>query len=54
MDTRNLIDSLLASGKTLADKGRDVAEDKLNIPEQGPERDAMLSGLGKGPWPLVL
>ncbi len=48
MDTRNLIDSLLASGRDLADRGKDVAEEKLNIPEAGPERDAMLSGMGKG------
>ncbi len=48
MDSKNLIDSLLASGKSFAEKGRDVAEEKLNIPDAGPERDAMLSGLSKG------
>lgn len=48
MNTRNLIDSLLSSSKELTDKGRDIAEQKLNIPEQGAERDAMLSGMGKG------
>lgn len=48
MDTRTLIDNLLASGRDFAERGRDVAEEKLNIPESGPERDAMLSGMGKG------
>ena len=48
MDARNLIDSLLSSGRDFAERGRDVAEEKLNIPEAGPERDAMLSGMGKG------
>ena len=48
MDTRTLIDSLLDSAKSFKDKGIEVAEDKLNIPEAGPEREAMLSGLGKG------
>lgn len=48
MDTRSLIDSLLTSGKELTSKGRDIAEQKLNIPQQGAERDVMLSGMGKG------
>jgi len=48
MDAKSLIDQLMASGRELADKGQGIAEDKLNIPEEGAERDAMLSGLGKG------
>ena len=48
MDTRSLIDNLLGSAKDLGGKGQEVVEDKLNIPESGPEREAMLSGLGKG------
>ena len=48
MDTRTLIDNLLDSAKSLKDKGVEVAEDKLNIPQAGAERDAMLSGMGKG------
>ncbi len=48
MDAKSLIDQLMASGRELADKGQGIAEDKLNIPAEGAERDAMLSGLGKG------
>ena len=48
MDTKGLLDNLFASGKTFAERGKQVAEEKLNIPDQGPERDAMMSGLGKG------
>ncbi|MGB5707742.1 MAG: tellurite resistance TerB family protein [Arenicellales bacterium] len=48
MDTRTFLDDLLASGKTLGEKGKNYAEEKLNIPESGPEREAMLSGLSKG------
>ncbi|MGF1644364.1 MAG: tellurite resistance TerB family protein [Thiotrichales bacterium] len=48
MDTRALLDQLLQSGQSLLKQGQGMAEDKLKIPEAGPERDAMLSGLGKG------
>jgi uncharacterized membrane protein YebE (DUF533 family) len=92
LDAKSLLESLLATGKDLAEKGavitedlvkrgaaaaeelvqkggavakdlsekgteaageygekaKDMAEDKLGVPEAGPERDAMLSGLGKG------
>lgn len=48
MDAKTLIDQLLSSGMDIANKGKGIAEEKLNIPEQGAERDAMLSGLGKG------
>ncbi|MBX2869431.1 MAG: tellurite resistance TerB family protein [Acidiferrobacterales bacterium] len=48
MDAKSLIDQLLVNGKQFAEKGRGVAEEKLNIPEGGAERDAMLSGMGKG------
>lgn len=48
MDMRSVLDQLLQSGKELARQGRDLAEDKLRIPEAGGERDAMLSGLKKG------
>lgn len=49
MDAKSILEGLLAQGKDLAAKGRDVAEDKLGVPAQeGEQRDAMLSGLGKG------
>jgi len=48
MNTRDLIDSLLSSGRELTEKGRDMAEQKLNLPDDGAEREAMLSGMGKG------
>lgn len=49
MDVKTIMDQILQSGKDLAAKGQDLAEDKLGVPEQeGEERDAMLSGLGKG------
>ncbi len=43
-----LLDRLLAVGKEYAAKGQDLAEDQLDIPEDGVERDAMVSGLKKG------
>jgi uncharacterized membrane protein YebE (DUF533 family) len=48
MDTRTFLDQLLSTGKSLSEKGRSYAEDKMNVPEAGPEREAMLSGLTKG------
>ncbi|MGB1255577.1 MAG: tellurite resistance TerB family protein [Thiolinea sp.] len=48
MDLNNFFDQVLQSGKEMARKGQNLAEDKLNIPAEGEQRDAMLSGLGKG------
>jgi uncharacterized membrane protein YebE (DUF533 family) len=48
VDAKNLLDQLLAAGKELAQQGRDYAEQKLDLPPQGPEREAALSGMGKG------
>lgn len=48
MDARAVLDQLLQSGKSALNKGRDVAENKLGVPESGENRDAMVSGLGKG------
>ncbi len=48
MDAQKLLDELLKSGRQIAEKGIDLAEDALNIPESGPERDAKLDGLKKG------
>ena len=48
MDTQKLFEQIIKSGQQMLDRGQEIAEDKLNIPEQGAERDAMLSGIGKG------
>jgi len=48
MDVRALFDQLLQSGRELASKGQNLAEQKLNIPGEGPQREAALSGMGKG------
>ena len=48
MDTRTFLDQLLETGKSLSEQGRAYTEEKINLPQEGPERDAMLSGMGKG------
>ena len=48
MNTSSLIDSILASAKNLTEKGKNIAEEKLNIPGEGNQREAMLSGMSKG------
>jgi uncharacterized membrane protein YebE (DUF533 family) len=48
MDTKALLDELLNAGKDLAGRGQQVAESKLGIPSEGPERGATLSAMGKG------
>lgn len=48
MDTSALLNQILQSGRDLLDKGQGVAEQKLGVPAAGSERDAMLSGMGKG------
>ncbi len=48
MDARSILEALLTRGKNYAAQGKNIAEEKLNIPSKGSERDAMLSGLGKG------
>jgi uncharacterized membrane protein YebE (DUF533 family) len=48
MSASGLLEQLLRAGRDLASQGQGVAEKGLGIPGEGPERDAMLSGLGKG------
>jgi uncharacterized membrane protein YebE (DUF533 family) len=56
MDTKALLDQILNGGRELAETGKsyalqgvDFAADKIGVPgEDGEQRDAMLSGLGKG------
>ncbi|MDO6459087.1 tellurite resistance TerB family protein [Granulosicoccaceae sp. 1_MG-2023] len=48
MDAKAILENLLATGKQYAAQGKNLAEEKLNIPQEGPEREAMVSGMGKG------
>lgn len=48
MDMKNFLDQLLKSGKDMAQKGQNMAEQQLGIPAEGAERDQMLSGLKTG------
>ena len=47
-DASALLDKLLSAGKTYVEKGQAIAEEKLDIPEQGEQREVMLDGLKKG------
>lgn len=47
-DPQELLDKLLNAGKEYMQKGQTLAEEKLNIPEGGEEREVMLDGLKKG------
>ena len=48
MDPKAILDNLLDTSQTATRKGLEIAEDKMGVPESGPERDAMLGGMGKG------
>lgn len=48
MDTKSFLDDLLKAGRELTEKGRSIAEEKLNIKEPGAKRDATLSGMKTG------
>lgn len=48
MDAQALLQQLLSQGKEMAQKGQNMAEQKLNTPAEGDERNAMMSGMGKG------
>lgn len=48
MDAKAILEQFLNSAKNIAEQGRNLAEDKIGVPESGTERDAMLSGMGKG------
>ena len=55
MDAQELLDQLLASGKQLAAKGKELVDDGadyaskyIEIPEAGPERDEMMAKVGAG------
>lgn len=44
----DLLNSLLSAGQNMAQQGKDLAEDKLNMPTDQNERNAMMNGMGKG------
>ena len=48
MDAKALLDQLLQSGREWVEKGRELAEEKLDIPPEGEKREAMLDGMRKG------
>jgi uncharacterized membrane protein YebE (DUF533 family) len=48
MDAQQILDVLLNSGQELVAKGKTMAEQKLNLPEDPAERQKMLDTAGKG------
>jgi uncharacterized membrane protein YebE (DUF533 family) len=48
MDAQQILDMLLSSGQELVNKGKAIAEEKLDLPESQAERDAIFDGVGKG------
>ncbi len=48
MDMKNFLDQMLQSGKEMAQKGQNMAEQKLGLPAEGEQRDNMLSGMKTG------
>ena len=48
MDTKGFIEQILNAGTELAKQGQTIAQNKLDIPAEGTEREATLSGMGKG------
>ncbi len=48
MDAKALLESLLQTSKEAAKKGSTLAEEKMGVPDSGPERDAALSNMKKG------
>jgi len=48
MNAQEIMDLLLKTGRDYIDKGVDIVEDKLDIPENPDERKKMLSTAGKG------
>ncbi len=48
MDAQQILDMLLNSGQELVNKGKSIAEEKLNLPDNPEDRKAMLDGAGKG------
>ena len=48
INPQQILEKILNASKEFAEKGQTFAEQQLNIPETGPEREQMLEGLKKG------
>jgi len=48
MDASNVLESMLNDGRNMVAVAQDKAEAHFDIPEAGPERDAMVDGMQKG------
>ncbi len=48
MNINEILNKLISTSRELADQGVDYAEQKLDIPDDGPEREEKLQGLKKG------
>ncbi len=48
MDAGKLLNDILSTGKTYLGKGKQLAEEQINLPKEGAERDAKIDGLKKG------
>jgi uncharacterized membrane protein YebE (DUF533 family) len=48
MDAKALLEQFLSAGRELTEQGQSYVEGKLDLPAEGPERDAALSSAGKG------
>jgi len=48
MNVQQIMDLLLKTGREYVEKGIDIAEEQLNIPEDPEARKATLSAAGKG------
>lgn len=48
MDAKAILEDLFQTSKEAARKGVTLAEEKLGVPKDGEERDAMLAGMSKG------
>jgi len=48
MNTKSLLDELLKTGKDIAVKGKSIAEEQLQMPAEGAERDAKIDGIKIG------
>ena len=53
MAFKDMLDQMLAAGRDLANQGQAYAEQKLNVPSSGPERDAALSTWARARWPAA-
>ena len=48
MDAKGLLEQILNAGRELAEQGQAYAQKRLDIPAEGAEREASLSGMSKG------